>query len=556
MLPAGRRLASLLTIFAIASLLLAQTAIGRRAAAHPQRSRHDRIAYSAHVCHPFATTAQERARYASRASRRRHRAHRHSGESRQLRQRHHIRASRRAKAASNSQRHNRASCARAHASKHRATSPPVNTSPPTISGTPTPGSKLTASRGSWASVQRLHYTYQWLRNGVSISGASSSSYSVSTADADTRVSVRITAASPAGSSAVSTSAALSIAAPPSPREGAQAPTAAESPQMSSPSESAPSPSSTPTEGTATQTLPESASSPEIPTGPEVDPAPFGPPTPAGGWHIAFADAFGAKLGYGPGEDNFWFTNKQEPANTDQPGLNANELEVFNSNADRVGPEGLELLETYTPNAGGTGKNYVGGLVNTALHAQGQQPFSWKSGGATTWAFECVCKWPQNTGGADPGWWSDATVNGQENEIDFFEGFGWGNTWHTDGEWSASMPTVVGLNDHTVYGVERYLGFTPTSGFHRYTTTLAPHGSRTLVSEYVDGIFRWSFEVEYPANRKTFAHLVLSNAMREFSEGFSAGSRAFDIRSVAVYQDGAHAGQEIEGGGIAPGTVVR
>jgi hypothetical protein len=289
---------------------------------------------------------------------------------------------------------------------------------------------------------------------------------------------------------------------------------------------------------------------------QVDPAPTGPPAPTGGWHIAFADAFGAKLGYGPGEDDFWFLNKEEPANTYQSGLNSNELQVFNSSADETGPEGLQLLETYTPDAGGTGKNYVGGLVTTAAHASGQRPFSWKSGGASTWAFECVCKWPYNTGEADPGWWSDATVHGQENEIDFFEGFGWGKTWHEVKDWSAAMPTVVGINDHTVYGIEKAFGFDPTAAFHRYTTTLTPNGPKTVIAQYVDGRFRGGYEVEYPANRKTFTHLVLSYALREFSENFKSGTRAFDIRSVAVYQDAAHAGEETEGGGIAPGTTIK
>jgi hypothetical protein len=29
-----------------------------------------------------------------------------------------------------------------------------------------------------------------------------------------------------------------------------------------------------------------------------------------------------------------------------------------------------------------------------------------------------------------------------------------------------------------------------------------------------------------------------------------------VRSIAVYQDGAHAGQGVKGGGIAPGTTVK
>lgn len=288
----------------------------------------------------------------------------------------------------------------------------------------------------------------------------------------------------------------------------------------------------------------------------VNAAPTGPPTPSGGWHVAFADGFGAKLGYQSGEDDFWFLNKQEPADTYQSGLNSNELQVFNSNAVKTGSEGLQLLETYTPNAGGTGKNYVGGIVNTADHAAGQRPFSWQSGGASTWAFECVAKWPHNTGEADPGWWSDNTVNGVENEIDFFEGFGWGSVFRSGGGWGATMPTVVGLYEYGVFGIEKTLGFDPTTGYHRYTTTLTPNGSKTIITEYIDGTRGWSFEIEYPANRKTLTHLVLSYALREYPENFKEGTRSFDIRSVAVYQDNTHAGKETEGGGIAPGTTIK
>jgi hypothetical protein len=223
---------------------------------------------------------------------------------------------------------------------------------------------------------------------------------------------------------------------------------------------------------------------------------------------------------------------------------------------RTGPEGLELLETYTPDAGGTGKNYVGGLVTTSDHASGQRPFNWRSGGAVTWAFECVCRWPYNTGEADPSWWSDAYVKGESNEIDFFEGLGWGKTWHAIKEWAAAMPTVVGLGEHEAYDLEKTLGFDPTAGFHRYTTTLTPAGSKTLVTEYIDGISRWSYMIEFPVSRRTFTHLILSYALRVYPENFKAGTRAFDIRSVAVYQDAAHAGQETEGGGIAPGTTVK
>jgi hypothetical protein len=39
-------------------------------------------------------------------------------------------------------------------------------------------------------------------------------------------------------------------------------------------------------------------------------------------------------------------------------------------------------------------------------------------------------------------------------------------------------------------------------------------------------------------------------------GFSSGTRTFAARSIAVYEDGAHAGLNVSGGGVAPGTTVK
>jgi hypothetical protein len=51
-------------------------------------------------------------------------------------------------------------------------------------------------------------------------------------------------------------------------------------------------------------------------------------------------------------------------------------------------------------------------------------------------------------------------------------------------------------------------------------------------------------------------LIITHAMRESGSGFEAGSRSFTVRSVGVWQDGAHAGQGMNGGGIAPGTILK
>jgi len=81
---------------------------------------------------------------------------------------------------------------------------------PTISGTPRVGSVLTANTGTW-SPSGLSFTYQWVRNGAVIAGATARTYTAVAADAGATVSVRVTG-TPAGGAGVSaTSAGVVIA---------------------------------------------------------------------------------------------------------------------------------------------------------------------------------------------------------------------------------------------------------------------------------------------------------------------------------------------------------
>jgi Ig domain of plant-specific actin-binding protein len=81
---------------------------------------------------------------------------------------------------------------------------PVNTSEPTISGTPTVGSRLTANRGTWVGGQPITYSFQWLRcsasgdNCAEIVGATDNTYAVTESDAGRSLRVRVTARNDAG----------------------------------------------------------------------------------------------------------------------------------------------------------------------------------------------------------------------------------------------------------------------------------------------------------------------------------------------------------------------
>lgn len=63
---------------------------------------------------------------------------------------------------------------------------------PTISGTAKVGSKLTAKPGTWTAGTKL--TYQWLTNGKTVSGATTSSFIPGAAQRGTVITVKVTGA--------------------------------------------------------------------------------------------------------------------------------------------------------------------------------------------------------------------------------------------------------------------------------------------------------------------------------------------------------------------------
>jgi hypothetical protein len=315
------------------------------------------------------------------------------------------------------------------------------------------------------------------------------------------------------------------------------------------------------------------------SGVAVSGAPTGPAPPRGGWHVAFADAFGAPLGTGPGQDNFVYPNTNACCNPyeDHHGNNHNELEVFNAGQVRVGSEGLELIDKYAPKrapaeGGYPVRNYVSGSISTSAQYStgGWRRFQWKPGGGETWAFECNCKLPANSpmSGVDPGWWS--LDRKWTDEIDFFEEWGWGRSCELS-LLTSCLTGVAWLYDTSPLRVQEsskalYSLFDPSAGFHRYTTVIYPNNT---LSEYIDGqLQRWvgnnGIAPAPPYFTKAAMHLVMTNALRDQTPtsgpnpypGFSSGTRTFAARSIAVYEDGAHAGLNVSGGGVAPGTIVK
>jgi hypothetical protein len=80
---------------------------------------------------------------------------------------------------------------------------------PAVTGTVSAGHRVTARSAGWAAGTRL--TYQWLRNGRAIGGATGRTHLVSAADGGTHLAVRVTALGSGSSRAQTTSASRLVA---------------------------------------------------------------------------------------------------------------------------------------------------------------------------------------------------------------------------------------------------------------------------------------------------------------------------------------------------------
>lgn len=91
---------------------------------------------------------------------------------------------------------------------------PINTSLPVISGSPTVGSTLSASIGSWTGYPAPTYARQWRRGGVNIGGATGATYVVQAADYLANIDCVVTATNTQGSAGATAAAAAIVASAP------------------------------------------------------------------------------------------------------------------------------------------------------------------------------------------------------------------------------------------------------------------------------------------------------------------------------------------------------
>ena len=91
----------------------------------------------------------------------------------------------------------------------QSSTPPANTTLPTISGSAQEGAMLTANSGTWSGTPPISYVYQWRRcdsagsGCANIAGANASTYTVTAADVSSTIRVQVTATNAAGSATAS-----------------------------------------------------------------------------------------------------------------------------------------------------------------------------------------------------------------------------------------------------------------------------------------------------------------------------------------------------------------
>lgn len=89
---------------------------------------------------------------------------------------------------------------------------PVNTALPTITGQAKVGAVLAATNGTWTGDEGFTASFEWLRNGLPIAGATDDAYQITAADHGASIAVKVTLKSTGYASATQTSNATATVA--------------------------------------------------------------------------------------------------------------------------------------------------------------------------------------------------------------------------------------------------------------------------------------------------------------------------------------------------------
>ena len=87
---------------------------------------------------------------------------------------------------------------------------PLNTVAPLVTGTATVGQTLSTTNGTWTGTPTIIFTYQWQRNGVNISSATSSTYILVDADAENPIRCVVTGTNSAGTNLANSNATSNV----------------------------------------------------------------------------------------------------------------------------------------------------------------------------------------------------------------------------------------------------------------------------------------------------------------------------------------------------------
>jgi hypothetical protein len=88
---------------------------------------------------------------------------------------------------------------------------PVNIVAPAVTGTATVGQTLSTTDGTWTGAPAPTFSYQWQRNSVDISGATSSTYLLVEADFNNPIRCVVTATNPLGAVSANSNATANVA---------------------------------------------------------------------------------------------------------------------------------------------------------------------------------------------------------------------------------------------------------------------------------------------------------------------------------------------------------
>jgi hypothetical protein len=294
-----------------------------------------------------------------------------------------------------------------------------------------------------------------------------------------------------------------------------------------------------------------------PSGATISATPTGPPAPASGWSVAYGDGFALPLGTAVGQDNTWKVEENDVGFN-----NSDEVQVFRKRQAVVGSEGLEERCTYSSTVIANNRHYECANLSGALCCQltsseppGYHTPVFTPGKGQTFAFQAVAKFPPATGDVpDVAFWMHGPPFGSNTELDLYEAFG-----NTEGWKNASLYVTWFASPHPEL-IKRGFAVDPSAAYHTYTTYVFPgtQSGKYRFSEYIDGALQalehGSVSAEVTPVEQERLNLTLSYALR--NKGFASGTRTYNVRSAAVYVDGAHNGVGIEDGGLAPGTTVK